>query len=150
RREWGWSLQHFLIYIPATVDDAYDDHALRFHNIERHIAIDQKGHVSKYQTRFGRDPAWEIWLVPRNAAQSAPAFCRPRQDYVRRDMNERRESRSGRAAKQRPSRQRLSLLLLTSQFEELFQIPRHDASGLNVSHTFVDRIFQRTKFPGLR
>jgi hypothetical protein len=35
-------------------------------------------------------------------------------------------------------------------FEKIVQIPRHDPSGLDVSHSFVNGIFERTEFSGLR
>jgi hypothetical protein len=34
--------------------------------------------------------------------------------------------------------------------EEVFQIPGHDAPCFYVSHSFVDGVLERTKFPGLR
>jgi len=57
---------------------------------------------------------------------------------------------SERARKQRPSRRPLSLRLLTGPFEEVFQIPRHDPLRFYVGHSFINRVFERTKFLGLR
>ena len=44
----------------------------------------------------------------------------------------------------------LLLRLRPGQFEEIFQVPRHDPPCFHVSHSFVNGVFDCAELPGLR
>src|ERR1700676_1854732 len=108
-----------------------------------------KGHAATDAIRFYPDRAKGTRVVPRTVVRSEPAFDQRRRGYVRRDRNGCLKYLSGRAEKQRPARPLLSLRLRTGPLEEVVQIPRHDAPGFYIGHSFVDGVLKRTKFLGL-